>query len=64
MRKLLLVGLLAALLMPVLASASATELREDQTLRIPGAIETRSCGACYHRPSRRRAGPSAEKSCK
>ena len=50
-------------LAPPIESAPATELREDQTLSIPAAIETRSCGACYHHPTRRRASRSAAKSC-
>ena len=36
----------------------------SQNLRIPSAIGTRSCAACYHRPIPRRASRSAEKSCK
>ena len=35
-----------------------------QNLRSPAAIETRSCAAYYHPPTRRRADRSAEKSCK
>ncbi len=37
---------------------------KDSESKTPGAIETRSCGACYHRPNPRRVGRSAERSCK